>query len=137
MQMCYRVGWKHSHGYLLGNNSLAVAPTKVVVERCIESIVVVCRGGRECAIRVRGRGGDNGEGEHGQIVLLREANMSRRRVDGRLQCAIERRERDLEVDYIVRCRLHADCLEDGVLRHVLAQDWGTDAEGLQWRERYM
>jgi hypothetical protein len=41
MQMRYGIRRKHSHRYLLRDNSLAVSSTKLVVEGGVEAIVVV------------------------------------------------------------------------------------------------
>ena len=83
------------------------------------SIVIVGCGCGEGAIRVRGGRGDDGEGKHGQVVLLGEAYLGRRGIEGRFEGAIQRRERNFEVDDIICSRLHADALKDGVLRGAL------------------
>ena len=103
MQMRYSVWRKHPHGYLLRDDGLAVSSTEFVVKGSVEAIVVVGCGCWEGAVRVRGGRGDDGEGKHGQVVLLGEAYLGRRGIEGRLEGAIQRRERNFEVDDVVRC----------------------------------
>lgn len=130
MQMGYRIRSKHTYRYLLRDDGLAVASTEFVVEGGIEAVFIVVavlivvvvligRSSREGAIRVRGRGSGDGKSEHGQVVLLGEAYLGRRGIEGRFEGAVQRRERNFEVDDIICSRLHADALKDGVLRGAL------------------
>lgn len=80
-----------------------------------------------------GRGSRDGEGQQRHVVLLGQADLGRRRVEGRLEGAVERAKRDLEVDDIASGRLHRVRLEDGVdgedspdLRALLGNDGEAD-----------
>lgn len=88
MQMRYSVWRKHPYGYFLRDDGLAVSSTKFIVKGSVEAIVVVGCGCREGAIRIRGRGSDDSEGKHGQVVLLGEAYLSGSGIEGRLEGAI-------------------------------------------------
>lgn len=118
VQTGYCVGSKYSHRDLLCDDSLAIA-SEGIVERCIEAVVIVRASGGEGAVCVRGSGSDDGEGQHGHVVFLRETYLSGRGVQSGFEGSVERGERDLEVNHIVRSRLHGDGLEDGVLGGVL------------------
>lgn len=120
MQSCDCVRREDPDWDLLSDNSLAVAATKVLIERRAVSFVVV--GGRwKRTVRVRGRRRDDRECEYRHVILLGEANLGRRSIHSRLEGAIERGKRYFEVDDIVGSRLDTDRLEDGVLRDCLAR----------------
>ena len=82
------VGSKHSHRDLLCDDCLAVAP-EGVVKWSIEAIVVVWTWCRKGAVRVRGRCSDDSQGKHWHVVLLREAYLGGRSVQGRLEGSVE------------------------------------------------
>lgn len=75
VQMRDGVGGKDTHGYLLCDDCLAVPCAKVAVEWGVEAILIVSSCGGEGTVCVGGRGGDNGQSQHGYIVLFSQPDV--------------------------------------------------------------
>lgn len=107
-----RLGVQHPHGNVLRDDLFVLPAQRRLEVLGVEELVVVARGKRVVIVDCRcgaclraslggrggGRCGGDCEGEHGQAVLFGEAQGGGDAVEGRLERALQRLQRELEVD---------------------------------------